>query len=69
MNRIQTITNILSQLGISYHLRYDCNMPDVITVSTDVMDSILFHDELTIENIVFEHIGIEDGGPFTKIFL
>lgn len=69
MNRIQAVTNILSHLGISYHLRYDCNAPDVITVSTDVMDSILFRDELTIANIFFEQVGIEEGGPFTKIYL
>lgn len=69
MTRIQTITMILSQLGISYHLRYDCNKPDMITVSTDVMDSMLFRDELTIANIFFEQVGIEEGGPFIKIFL
>jgi hypothetical protein len=69
MTTIQRITTILSGLGISYHLHYDCNTPSVVTVSTSVADSILFKDKLTIAGIFFEHIGIEDGGPTTKVYL
>jgi hypothetical protein len=69
MTPIQRITTILSGLGISYHLHYDCNTPSVVTVSTSVTDSVLFKDELTIAGIFFEHIGIEDGGPTTKVYL
>lgn len=69
MTRIQTITTILSQLRISYHLHYDCNTPDVITVSTEVMDSMLFREELTIANIFFEQTGIDNGQATIKIFL
>ena len=69
MTRIQSITNILSGLGISYHLHYDCNNPNVVTVSTSVTDAVVFKDELTIAGIFFEHIGIEQGGPTTKVYL
>jgi hypothetical protein len=44
-------------------------MPSVVTVSTSVADAILFKDELTIAGIFFEYIGIEDGGPTTKVYL
>jgi hypothetical protein len=69
MTPIQRITTILSGLGISYHLHYDCNTPNVVTVSTSVTDAVLFKDELTIAGIFFEHIGIEQGGPTTKVYL
>ncbi len=69
MTNIQRITTILSGLGISYHLHYDCNTPSVVTVSNSVTDAILFKDELTIAGIFFEHIGIEQGGPTTKVYL
>jgi signal recognition particle subunit SEC65 len=69
MTTIQRITTILSDLGISYHVHYDCNNPKAVTVSTSVADSVLFKDELTIAGIFFEHIGIEDGGPTTKVYL
>jgi hypothetical protein len=69
MTPIQRITTILSGLGISYHLHYDCNTPSVVTVSTSVTDSVVFKDELTIAGIFFEHIGIEQGGPITKVYL
>jgi|688.fasta_scaffold2483925_2 hypothetical protein len=69
MTTIQRITTILSGLGISYHVHYDCNNPKVVTVSTSVADAGLFKDELSIAGIFFEHIGIEDGGPTTKVYL
>ena len=69
MTPIQRITTILSNLGISYHVHYDCNNPKTVTVSTSVTDSVLFKDELTIAGIFFEYIGIEDGGPTTKVYL
>jgi signal recognition particle subunit SEC65 len=69
MTRIQTITTILSNLGISYHVHYDCNNPKAVTVSTSVTDAVVFKDELTIAGIFFEHIGIEQGGPTTKVYL
>jgi hypothetical protein len=69
MTTIQRITNILSDLRISYHLHYDCNMPEFVTVEAKVTDSITFADELTISGIGFESIGVNQGKTMTKVYL
>ncbi len=66
---IQTITNILSGLKVNYVLNYSCNTPDFVTVQTKLEDSFLFCEQLSVNGIGFDNIGIEKGQVTTKVFL
>ena len=66
---IQTITNILSGLKVDYVLNYSCNTPDFVTVETELNDSLLFVEQLSVNGIRFDNIDIEKGQVKTKVFL
>ena len=66
---IQTITNILSGLKVDYVLNYSCNTPDFVTVETELNDSLVFCEQLSVNGIGFDNIGIEKGQVKTKVFL
>ena len=66
---IQTITNILSGLKVDYVLNYSCNTPDFVTVETELNDSILFCEQLSVNGIGFDNISLEKGQVTTKVFL